>query len=215
MKTHTSDRRPISARNSRISEHISSLLTKQGISPNAISIASMVFAAGAGGSLVATKYGNNDGIWWSCSIVLIIMRLLANMFDDMVAVESGRLSALGEIYNELPDRISDAGIFIAAGFASGSTPHLGYIAALLAVLVAYTRTLGNFMGVTQLFLGPMAKSHRMFTLSAFCLFNALLPDAWGISNLLSWGLLIIISGSVLTFLRRVRLIVITVQSHNG
>ena len=175
----------------------------------------MIFAAGAGGSLVATKYSTNNEIWWISSIVLIILRLLANMFDGMVAVESGKSSAIGELYNELPDRISDAIIFISAGFASGSSPHLGYIAALLAILIAYTRTLGNFMGVTQLFLGPMAKSHRMFTLSAFCLLTALSQNIFEIQNLFSWGLLFIITGSVLTFLRRVKLIVVTLQRHNG
>ena len=200
MKTHTSDRRPISARNSRISEHISSLLTKQGISPNAISIASMVFAAGAGGSLVATKYGNNDGIWWSCSIVLIIMRLLANMFDGMVAVETGKTSAAGELFNEVPDRVSDVVIFVSAGFAAGSSPHLGYLTAILALFIAYVRALGNYVGVTQLFIGPMAKSHRMFTLAAFCLFNAIIP----IPFLLTWGLLIICVGSVITIIRRLQ-----------
>lgn len=215
MKPHISDRRPISARNSKISQNIAALLTQTGISPNSISIASMIFAAGAGGSLVATKYSTNNEIWWISSIVLIILRLLANMFDGMVAVESGKSSAIGELYNELPDRISDAIIFISAGFASGSSPHLGYIAALLAILIAYTRTLGNFMGVTQLFLGPMAKSHRMFTLSAFCLLTALSQNVFEIQNLFSWGLLFIITGSVLTFLRRVKLIVVTLQRHNG
>jgi len=60
------------------------------------------------------------------------------------------------------------------------------------------------MGVTQLFIGPMAKSHRMFTLAALCLYNAIIPTAWQLPSLLTWGLLIISLGSVITIIRRLQ-----------
>ena len=37
---------------------------------------------------------------------LILLRLLANMLDGMVADESGEGGPLGSLYNEIPDRIS-------------------------------------------------------------------------------------------------------------
>ena len=61
----------------------------------------------------------------------------------MVAVGSGKASPLGEVYNEVPDRIADPLILIGAGFAAGGSPTLGYVAALLAVFVAYVRVLGR------------------------------------------------------------------------
>ena len=42
---------------------------------------------------------------------------------------------------------------------------LGWAAAVLAVLTAYVRVLGGSLGLTQHFIGPMAKQHRMFTLT--------------------------------------------------
>jgi phosphatidylglycerophosphate synthase len=139
--------------------------------------------------------------------MLILLRLLANMLDGMVAVETGKTSAVGELFNEIPDRVSDAAIFIGAGFAATSSPHLGYTAAVLALLVAYVRALGNQMGITGLFIGPMSKQQRMFTLVAICLFYASAPAAWQSFPLLVWGLWIINLGATVTLFRRIRHIV--------
>ena len=49
-------------------------------------------------------------------------RLLCNMLDGMVAIEGGRQTKSGEIFNDLPDRIADALIFICAGYAARMRP---------------------------------------------------------------------------------------------
>ena len=105
-------------------------------------------------------------------------RLLANLLDGMVAVGSGRASPEGELYNEVPDRVADALILIGAGFAAGGTPALGYLAALVAIFVAYIRALGGSVGVQALFMGPMAKPQRMATITAACVYSACVPAGW-------------------------------------
>jgi len=196
------DRRPISARESPYSKGVSALLVRSGITPNAISIASVVFAVGAALSLLATASRFAHPVWWFAAPVLIVLRLFANMFDGMVAMATGKTSPHGELFNEVPDRISDVIVFVCAGFAAGSSPDLGYLAAILALAIAYLRALGNNMGVQKLFIGPMAKSHRMFTLAAFCLYNGLAPASLALPNLLTWGLGLIAAGSAVTFIRR-------------
>ena len=181
------------------------------LSPNAISVASVAFAVGASLCLIATSSNFTNRVWWLLTAVFIVLRLMANMFDGMVAVETGGTSAVGEIFNEVPDRLSDVVIFVSAGFASGSSSHLGYITAVLALFIPYIRALGNHMGVSQLFLGPMAKSHRMFTLAALCLYYAIAPTAWQIPFLLTWGLLIISLGGVITIIRRLQRIMVVVK----
>ncbi|WP_225981395.1 hypothetical protein [Mannheimia pernigra] len=53
----------------------------------------------------------------------------------MVAVEGGKKTANGAIFNEFPDRVADSLFLIALGYA---TPFfwLGWLAALLAALTA-------------------------------------------------------------------------------
>ena len=84
------------------------------------------------------------------------------MLDGMVAVEGGRKSLYGPVYNELPDRIEDSLLLIAAGAAAGFDGLVfGMLAALLAAICAYVRLLGGTLGQPQDFVGPQAKPHRM------------------------------------------------------
>lgn len=207
---HKPDRRPISARKSPISQRVAGTLARWDISPNSISIASIFFSLIAAGCFLLTRNENSPLLWWVAAI-FILLRLLANMFDGMVAVETGKTSNIGEIFNEVPDRISDVIIFISAGYAFGGFEILGYLCAILSLLVAYIRALGNYMGVSQLFQGPMAKSHRMFTLIAICIYYGSISILFPLPTLMTWGLLLIVFGSGFTFVQRLRRIIYGVR----
>src|SRR5439155_982956 len=107
--------------------------------------------------------------------------LLCNLLDGMVAIEGGLQSKSGDVFNEVPDRVSDALILVGAGYATAPAlglawaGALGSAAALLAVLTAYVRALGAALGTGQDFRGPMAKPHRMAALTAACLAGAFEP----------------------------------------
>jgi len=174
------DRRPIASRRLRIMQDTARWLTQSGVSPNAISVSSMVFAAAAGGCLVATAtalpaWRLVAGLGAACFMQL---RLLANLFDGMVAVEGGKGSPVGGIYNEAPDRVSDSLILIGAGFACGGNPLIGCLAALAALFTAYVRALGASCGTGQVFLGPMAKPQRMCVMTLIALYLAVAPADW-------------------------------------
>jgi phosphatidylglycerophosphate synthase len=86
------------------------------------------------------------------------------MIDGLMAVENHLGTATGVMFNEFPDRLEDSIILVSAGFACSVQPvaaHLGWLAALLAVLTAYIRAFGGSLGQPQNFCGPMAKPHRM------------------------------------------------------
>jgi hypothetical protein len=126
------DRRPIATRNRKWAQATTAWLAARNVSPNAISIAACAPVSWQALLLDSPRLL----IIESCSSSL---RLTANMLDGMVAIASNRTSKTGELYNEIPDRISDAGVFIGAGFAWGGSVSLGYIATILAILTAYIR----------------------------------------------------------------------------
>lgn len=206
------DRRPLKSRSVPVFQRLAFALNRAGISPNSISVSSMVFALGAFVALFATRY--SDGLalrlLWVAAAAGIQLRLLANMLDGMVAVDSGKASPVGAIYNEVPDRVADPLILVGAGFAIASNVHLGYIAAILAMLIAYIRAVGAHAGTGQQFCGPMAKPQRMFVLTIACLYNALAPVAWlPIHHETGWGvmaaaLILIIVGGTVTAIRRLQ-----------
>ena len=58
-------------------------------------------------------------------------RLLCNLFDGMVAIEGGKKSANGDLYNDMPDRFADALFIIPVGYvAGGFGVELGWLGAL-------------------------------------------------------------------------------------
>jgi len=206
------DRRPVASREIGVFKKMAFSLAQKGVTPNAISVASMGFAVVAGLALYATSVV--ESAWeirllWLLAAAGIQLRLVANMLDGMVAIESGKASPVGELFNEAPDRLSDGAILIGAGYAFGGIPEFGYLAALLAVGVAYVRALGASAGAGQAFLGPMAKPHRMFVLTLAFLYSAFTPIAWQPLLLPDRGggvmalvLLIISVGCLVTTIRR-------------
>jgi phosphatidylglycerophosphate synthase len=172
------------------------LLVQAHVRPNQISLASLAAAVAAGYCLLRA--------WYPAAALLIPLRLLCNLMDGMVAIEGGLGSASGEIYNDLPDRISDALILCAAGYSLSWPAYareLGWSAALLSVMTAYIRLLGGASGLPQDFRGPMAKPQRMAVLIAACL---LAPFD---TRFLALALGVIIAGSLATAALRLRRIV--------
>ncbi len=191
---------------------MASLLTRRGVSPNAISSMSVVFATLAGALLVSTAYSSGMAIriCWALAALCVQLRLLMNMLDGMVAIQSGKGSPVGELFNEIPDRISDPLILIGAGYAAGGDVALGFGAAVVALFVAYVRAMGALVGAGQLFVGPMAKPHRMAAVTVVCVYSAAAPISWQPVHVATgwgptaWVLLLIIVGGLLTAIRRLR-----------
>ncbi|MCB1086986.1 MAG: CDP-alcohol phosphatidyltransferase family protein, partial [Verrucomicrobiae bacterium] len=117
-------------------------LQRWGVAPNAISAASVVMAAAGGVSFAAAGCGWVP--WWMGHVagaVLIQLRLLCNLLDGMVAIEGGRKTATGDLWNEIPDRFADTFLLVGAGLAAGAW-WLGALAAWGAVMTAYLRAFG-------------------------------------------------------------------------
>src|SRR5437660_8670334 len=175
----TIDRRPIATRNRRGVQSAPTLLASRNVSPNVISIGGMCACIEAGIALSLTSVTYHR-VFWLIAALGAQLRLTANMLDGMVALASGRTSKTGELYNEIPDRVSDAAVFIGAGFAWGGNVALGYIATILAIFTAYVRAAGKIAGAPNEFCGPMAKQHRMLLITVVCLYSALVPRSWQI-----------------------------------
>src|SRR5215472_36141 len=111
----TIDRRPVATRNRKWAQSATTWLASRNVSSNAISIAGMCACivsslAQALSSVIAA--------------FRVQLRLTANMLDEMVALASARDSKIGELYNEVPDRVSDARCSSAQGTHGVETSRL-------------------------------------------------------------------------------------------
>ncbi|GAA0684565.1 CDP-alcohol phosphatidyltransferase family protein [Marinobacterium maritimum] len=210
MQDAESNRRPLAVRSLAISHRIARWLSRRQITPNQISVMSVVFAALGFVSLLGYASLERGAFLLLLAAICIQLRLLCNLFDGMVAVEGGQQTPAGELFNDLPDRIADPLFIIGAGLVTQSAygMPLAWGCALLAVMTAYVRVLGVSMGGPADFRGPMAKQHRMALLTlAFITLSALeltqvLPDIR--AYLMESVLVLMLVGLLATLWRRVQ-----------
>lgn len=197
------ERRPIASRNTRWAQSLAKAVARAGITANAVSILGVGFAC-IGAAAFGLTLRSTSWVPWVIAAAGIQGRLVCNMIDGMVAVEHRGATPTGALYNDVPDRIADSVLLVAAGY-SITRPELGWACALVAMLTAYVRALGGALGTPQFFCGPQAKSQRMAVLTVAALAAAVFPDTVG-GNSMLLALVIILAGSVITVVRRLRLI---------
>lgn len=193
-------RRPLKSRGTAWARALTSLLLKTRITPDQISVAGIVFAIL--GSLAVLAAPAHPWLFVAAALG-VQLRLLCNLLDGLVAVEGGRKSAHGALYNEIPDRLEDSVLLVAFGQAADLL-WLGLLAALLAALTAYLRVLGGTLGFAQDFGGPMAKPHRMAALTVTALVACAEAQHLGSTHALAVGLVVIALGTAWTLVERTR-----------
>ena len=196
-------RRPIASRDRKWAQRAASWLVTKKVTPNQISQASVGFAAISGVAFWLS--GGTAALWLILAAVCVQGRLLCNLFDGMVAVEGGQAEPDGPFWNEAPDRYADILILVGMGYGMGS-PALGWAAAMMAVLTAYTREAGSAQNLEPDFSGPMAKQHRMALATAAAILAVFLPALWGYPTLAIALWIIILGAGVTAFRRSLRMI---------
>lgn len=174
-------------------------------------MASLAFAA-VGAYLLAAHADRSAALVGVAACIQL--RLLCNLLDGMVAIEGGKQSATGALYNEVPDRLADSAFLVALGYAI-ELDWLGWYAALAAALTAYIRVLGGSLGLAQDFRGPQAKPHRMAVLTAGCLIGAVELQRFDGQFALRAAAWIIAAGTTLTCVTRTVAIAAKLRMRSG
>jgi phosphatidylglycerophosphate synthase len=211
MTASTENRRPLKSRDTGWAQAAAAALARLSVSADAVSAAGLLFALLGAAAFLAS--GVAQGPARSLALLLaatcIQLRLAANLLDGLVAVEHGRGSPHGPVWNELPDRVADLLFLVGAGYgAAWAGAHggmaLGWLAGALAVLTAYVRELGRGLGLPADFCGPGAKPHRMAVLTATAVAAAGEPLWGGHGQVLTAGLALIALLAAVTIIRRAR-----------
>ena len=211
------NRRPLSSRRLTIFHRLAAFLVKRGLHPNHISVASALFGIFGCGFFAFSADASplRNALCLFLAAACIQSRLLCNLVDGLMAVEGGLKTPTGELFNDVPDRISDAFLLLGAGLAlrgvNSWAVDLGWLAAVVAILTAYIRVLGASLTGAHDYSGPMAKPQRMFflTMGALC---TILEDHFEPQRyFLSVVLIVIVLGSIVTCIRRLQKISTTLR----
>ena len=110
------NRRPLKARSWAIIQKAAGWISQKDVTPNQISIASIAFS-GLAGLLFLLFPVAGSALWFYALLILLCFlgRAFCNILDGLVAVEGGKSIPSGELFNDIPDRISDVLIIVGAG----------------------------------------------------------------------------------------------------
>ncbi len=105
--------------------------------------------------------------WLWLAIPCLLVRLLFNLMDGLVAREIGLANAWGEVKNEFGDRIADLIIFSGLAFGGYADTRLVGLALALVLCISYLGILGKALGGPRVYGGLFGKGDRMISLALF------------------------------------------------
>jgi CDP-diacylglycerol--glycerol-3-phosphate 3-phosphatidyltransferase len=109
-------------------------------------------------------------LWLWLAIPCLLLRLLFNLMDGLLARETGLADAFGEVKNEFGDRIADVSIFMGLAFGGYADARLAGFALALILCGSYLGILGKALGGPRVYGGVFGKGDRMISLALFSLY---------------------------------------------
>ncbi len=152
-------------------------LAARGITPNQVTLAALGLSALEG--LLILAFVTSAFPLLLLPLVLLL-RMVLNAIDGMLAREHGMESALGAILNELGDVLSDSMLYLPLAYVPGVPAALVVVVAVLAVVGEMAGLVGLQLGGGRRYDGPMGKSDRALVFGAIGLLLGLglEPGLW-------------------------------------
>lgn len=149
---------------------LSNGLANKGVTPNQITMAAILLSL-ITGALIAYY---PDQRWPLLFVPLsLLLRMMLNAIDGMIAREHNLKSALGTFLNELGDVISDIFIYLPFSVIPGITGSFVVGVIILAIISEMAGVVGVQISSSRRYDGPMGKSDRAFVFGAIALYLGL------------------------------------------
>jgi CDP-diacylglycerol--glycerol-3-phosphate 3-phosphatidyltransferase len=179
----------------RLLRPVAGWLVGRHVSPDLLTGLAVVVAAVAGACLALSDQSSSLLL---AVPVLAALRLILNLLDGQVARGAGTASPMGEVWNELGDRVADVLMIGALAFVAAVGPLLAGAAAIAALLASYIGITSRAIGGPRQYGGIMSKPGRMIVLAI----AAPLAFATGSGWPLAAGAAVILVGALVTAVQR-------------
>lgn len=138
-------------------------LAAAGVTANQVTLAAAIVSVIVG---VGVAWGGETRLAFLLLPVWLFVRMALNAVDGMLAREHGQKSRLGAYLNELSDVVSDAALLLPFAVLPvfGAIPVA--VVAVLAALSEMAGVLGQTVGASRRYDGPLGKSDRAFVFGA-------------------------------------------------
>ncbi|MEK7324542.1 MAG: CDP-alcohol phosphatidyltransferase family protein [Chloroflexota bacterium] len=171
-----------------------------------------VFTYGALGLSLLAAFAflraGSSTLWLWLAPPSLLLRLLFNLMDGLVAREIGLADAWGEVKNEFGDRLADSAIFLGLVFGGYADSRWAALALALILCVSYLGILGKALGGARVYGGLFGKGDRMISLALFTLYPLFSGNLAGYN----WYLALAALAAAITVVQRLRIIYVAQSS---
>jgi archaetidylinositol phosphate synthase len=144
-------------------DRIGSFFAASGLNPNSWTALSLIFATASGVTYMSALLSIGGG-WYQFSLAGSIMLLISGFFDIVdggVARATNRGSKKGTYLDSVFDKISESIIFLGIAIGGLASPLLCQLAVSLSLLVSYTRSRSESMGIELKGVGIGERAERL------------------------------------------------------
>ena len=165
-----------------------------GLSPNVWTCVGLVFAFAS-----AIVYGL--GIEFALIIggILLLISGFFDIVDGQVAKVSQKTSTTGAFLDSVFDKIAEVAIFFGILIGGYAEPYLIFLAITLSLLVSYTRSRGESLGVKLQGIGIGERAERLLVIGILGIVGGFVSDI----PFMEYAVIIVIIIAAITFIQRI------------
>jgi archaetidylinositol phosphate synthase len=160
-----------------------------GLSPNFWTGVGLVFAF-----LAAIAYGLNEQMQFAAIIggILLLVSGFFDVVDGQVARATKKTSKKGGFLDSVFDKIAEVAIFLGILVGNFAEPFLVFLAITLSLLVSYTRSRAESLGVKLQGIGIGERAERLLVIAII-----------GMVGFMQYAVIIVIIIAAVTFIQRI------------
>jgi len=188
---------------SKVIEPLADFLIRYEVSPNTVSIASLICAFFAG---LSFYYSPASREFVLLAGILVILNSILDALDGVIARKSNRATPRGDFLDHVIDRYSDVFIICSIFFAGYVPWQIGVVAIVGVLLTSYLGTQAQALQLGRYYGGIMGRADRLVVIIFAAFGNFAFPTSIAGFSILGWAVILIAVTSHITAVQRIHYI---------
>lgn len=184
----------------RVIDPLADFFIRYEVSPDAVSIVSLICAFFAGLSFYLSPESQNLTL---LAGILVVFNSLFDALDGVIARKSNRATPRGDFLDHVIDRYSDIFIICSIFFAGYVSWQIGVAAIVGVLLTSYLGTQAQALNLGRYYGGIMGRADRLVVIIIAAFANSVYPAQIMGFTILGWAVILIAVTSHITAIQRI------------
>jgi CDP-diacylglycerol---glycerol-3-phosphate 3-phosphatidyltransferase len=188
---------------SKVIEPLAEFFVRYEVSPDTVSIASLICAFFAG---LSFYYSSASREFVLLAGILVVLNSIFDALDGVIARKSNRATPRGDFLDHVIDRYSDVFIICSIFFAGYVSWQVGVAAIVGVLLTSYLGTQAQALNLGRYYGGVMGRADRLVVIILAAFGNFVFPLPIVGFSILGWAIILIAVTSHITAVQRIHYI---------